>query len=117
MLILLKYAPIMAYLFAYKGYTYEKFKHLSEDNDYENKHLFRPIYENFDKVYNTFLFIQKYKDAREYLIALHYNRELRYYAEHPNKNIDEGSILNEFISRNISVIIRKLWSDTNKFNL
>lgn len=110
-----KYAPIMAYLFAYKGYTYEKFKHMSEENDYENKHLFKPIYENFDKVYNTFLFIQKYKDAREYLIALHYNRELRYYAEHPGEDIDEGSILNEFISRNISVIIRKLWSDTNKF--
>jgi hypothetical protein len=110
-----KYAPIMAYLFAYKGYTYEKFKHMSEETKFENKHIFKPIYENFDKVYNTFLFIQKYKDAREYLIALHYNRELRYYAENPKEAIDDNSILNVFISRNISVIVRKLWSDTNKF--
>lgn len=110
-----KYAPVMAYLFAYKGYTYEKFKHMSEGDFSEIKHIFKPIHENFDKVYNTFLFIKKHKDAREYLIALHYNRELRYYAENPKKEIEEGSILNVFISRNISVIIRKLWSDTNKF--
>ena len=110
-----KYAPVMAYLFAYKGYTYEKFKHLNEDILFQNKRMHKPICENRDKVYNTFLFIKKHKDAREYLIALHYNRELRYFAENPNAEIEADSILNEFISRNISVIIRKLWSDTNKF--
>lgn len=46
---------------------------------------------------------------------MHYNRELRYYAEHPNEVIESDSILNEFITRNIAVMIRKLWTDTNKF--
>lgn len=109
------YAPAMAYLFSYKGYTYERFKHLNRDSVLSERHTLKPICENDDKIYPTFLFIKKNKDAREYLIAIHYNRELRYYAEHPNETIEEDSILNEFISRNIAVMIRKLWSDTNKF--
>lgn len=110
-----EYAPAMAYLFSYKGYTYEKFKHLNESISLNNVYMYKSICENYDKVYNTFLFIKKHKDAREYLIALHYSRELRFYAEHPNIKIDDDSILNKFIDRNISIIIRKLWNDTNKF--
>lgn len=109
------YAPAMAYLFSYKGYTYERFKHIRDDNSIINSHIFREICSYYDKMYNTFLFIKKHKEAREYLIAIHYNRELRYYVEHPNEEIDSNSILNEFISRNIAVLIRKLWTDTNKF--
>lgn len=111
----IEYAPAIAYLFAYKGFTYEKFKYLHLDNIQKDRHTLEPIYDNSSKVYHTFLFIMKNKDAREYLIALHYNRELRYYAEHPTETIEEDSILNEFITRNIAVLIRKLWTDTNKF--
>ena len=110
-----KYAPVMAYLFSFKGYTYEKFKYLRGDSNINHSHMFKPICEHYDQMYHTFLFIKKHRDAREYLIALHYNRELRYYAEHPTEPIDSNSILNEFISRNIAVVIRKLWTDTNKF--
>lgn len=110
-----QYAPAMAYLFSFKGYTYEKFKYLRGDNAISHCHIFKQICENYDKMYHTFLFIKKHRDAREYLIALHYNRELRYYAEHPTESIESNSILNEFISRNIAVLIRKLWTDTNKF--
>lgn len=111
------YAPAIAYLFAYKGYTYEKFMRLHEDDEAEYRHVISPICENRDKIYATFLFVLKHVDAREFLIALHYNRELRYYAEHPHEEIAPISILNEFLSRNISVQIRKLWSDTNKFEI
>lgn len=110
-----EYAPAMAYLFAYKGYTYEKFKSLHLESIQGNRHILEPIFDNRQKVYKAFLFIMKKKDAREYLIALHYNREMRYYAEHPNEEIEEDSILNEFITRNIAVLIRKMWTDTNKF--
>lgn len=49
-------------------------------------------------------------------MALHYNRELRYYAENPEKAIAENSIINKLIPRNISIIIKKLWrNDQNKF--
>lgn len=99
----INYAPAMAFLFSYKGYTYEKFKKLFQLSSWEKK-----IEGKHDKIYDTFLFIKKQKDVREYLIALHYNRELRYYAENPNKEIEEGSILNEFITRNIAVQIRML---------
>lgn len=109
------YAPTMAYLFSYHGYTYEQFIHLAESKEMRNSHATKHICGNLDKIYDTFLFIKKQNDAREYLIALHYNRELRYYAEHQSEAIPEDSILNEFITRNISVLIRKLWSDTNKF--
>lgn len=109
------YAPTMAYLFSFKGYTYEKFEYLRGNSDINHGHIFKPICEHYDQMYHTFLFIKKHRDAREYLIALHYNRELRYYVEHPNETIDSNSILNEFISRNIAVLIRKLWTDTNKF--
>lgn len=111
----IEYAPAMAYLFAYKGYTYERFKRLHLDSLQENQHILGPICNNSQRVYHTFLFIMKNKDTREYLIALHYNRELRYYAEHPMESIDADSILNEFITRNIAILIRKLWTDTNKF--
>lgn len=111
----IEYAPAMAYLFAYKGYTYEKFKYLHRDNIRGDRHTLEPICDNSNKVYHTFLFIMKNKDAREYLIALHYNRELRYYSEHPTETIEEDSILNEFITRNIAVLVRKMWTDTNKF--
>lgn len=109
------YAPAMAFFFSYKGYTYEKFKHLQEDYTLREHHIFKLICENREKVYDAFLFIKKQTDASEYLIALHYNRELRYYAEHPGEPIEQGSILNDFIARNVAVLIRKLWSDTNKF--
>lgn len=109
------YAPAMAYLFSYKGYTYEKFKHLHQDSVLSDRHTLKPICKNDKKIYHTFLFIKKNRDAREYLIALHYNRELRYYAEHPNEKIEDDSILNEFITRNIALLVRKLWTDTNKF--
>lgn len=109
------YAPAMAFLFSFRGYTYEKFKNIRSDSSINSKHVFESINENDDKIYSTFLFIKKYKDARDYLIALHYNREIRYYTEHPFEEIDPDSILNEFISRNIAVLIRKQWKDTNKF--
>lgn len=109
------YAPAMAFLFSYRGYTYEQFKRLPENYVLKDTPMIKLICENHDKIYNAFVFIKKQNDAREYLIALHYNRELRYYAEHPNKAIAEDSILNEYITRNIAVLIRKLWSDTNKF--
>ena len=68
------------------------------------------------KIYKSFIFIKKYKDAREYLLALHYNRELRYFAENPKAEIPEDSIINRLIPRNISIIIKKLWrTDQNKF--
>lgn len=110
------YAPAMAFLFSYKGYTYERFKRIQEEEySLQGRHIFEPIRENYDKVYDAFLFIKKEKDASEYLIALHYNRELRYYAEHSEEEIAQDSILNDFMTRNIAVLIRKLWSDTNKF--
>lgn len=55
--------------------------------------LFVRICANEDKIYNTFMFIKKHLDFGEYLIALHYHRELRYYAEHPEENIADDSIL------------------------
>lgn len=109
------YAPAMAYYFSYKGYTYERFKHIHRDSVLSEHHTLKPICENDESIYPAFLFIKKNKDAREFLIAMHYNRELRYYAEHPNEVIESDSILNEFITRNIAVMIRKLWTDTNKF--
>ncbi|RKJ32183.1 hypothetical protein D7Y09_17365 [bacterium 1XD42-1] len=49
-------------------------------------------------------------------MALHYNRELRYFAENPKNEILEYSIINRLIPRNISIIIKKLWrTDQNKF--
>lgn len=49
-------------------------------------------------------------------MALHYNRELRYFAENPKLEIPENSIINKLIPRNISIIIKKLWrNDQNKF--
>lgn len=109
------YAPAMAYYYSYKGFTYEKFKYLQRDNALSERHELKLICQNDTKIYPAFLFIKKNKDAREFLIAMHYNRELRYYAENPNEVIDDESILNEFISRNIAVMIRKLWTDSNKF--
>ncbi len=111
------YAPAMAYYFSYKGFTYEKFMHIKRDNVLCERHELKLICENDNekKIYPAFLFIKKNKEAREFLIAMHYNRELRYYAEHPNEAIDVNSILNEFITHNIAVIIRNLWTDVNKF--
>lgn len=107
------YAPAMAYLFTYEGYTYEKFKAISPSTTvfWEQR-----ILEYAHKIYKTFIFIKKHKDAREYLLALHYNRELRYFAENPKIEIPEYSIINRLIPRNISIIIKKLWrTDQNKF--
>lgn len=104
------YAPAMAFLFTYKGYTYEKFKRLAPEGIWG-----RQINEHTDKIYDIFLYIKKQQDIREYLIALHYNRELRYYAENPTEEIEEESILNEFITHNIAILIRMLWNDFNKF--
>lgn len=107
------YAPAMAYLFTYEGYTYEKFKNISPSTP---NHWEQMILEYSKKVYKTFIFIKKHKDAREYLLALHYNRELRYFAENPKNEIPEKSIINKLIPRNISIIIKKLWrNDQNKF--
>ena len=103
----------MSYLFTYEGYTYEKFKAISPSttNYWEQR-----ILEYSHKIYKTFIFIKKHKDAREYLLALHYNRELRYFAENPKIVIPENSIINRLIPRNISIIIKKLWkTDQNKF--
>lgn len=109
------YAPAMAFLFTYQGYTYERFKNLHDENQLGAKHSLKLIFENQDKIYNAFMFIKKHRDSREYLTALHYHRELRYYAENPDVKIEDDSILNEFITRNIAVEIRKMWTDTNKF--
>jgi hypothetical protein len=112
-----KYAPTMAYLFSYRGYTYEKFIRIGQNQDYPatGTHTLKSIVDNQNKIYDAFLFIKKEKDAREYLIALHYNHELQYYADHPQDSIEDDSILNEFIARDIAVLIRKLWTDMNKF--
>lgn len=107
------YAPAMAYLFSYEGYTYETFKNipLNSTNYFEKK-----IAEYSTQIYSAFVFIKKHKDAREYLIALHYNRSLRYFAENPKEEIPRDAILNKIISRNISLIIKMQWrSDQNKF--
>lgn len=107
------YAPAMAYLFTYEGYTYERFKAIPPGTSvyWEQK-----ILEYSNKIYKTFIFIKKHKDAREYLLALHYNRELRYFAENPKMEIPGNSIINKLIPRNISIIIKKLWrNDQNKF--
>lgn len=107
------YAPAMAYMFSFKGFTYERFKKIPPNSEdyWQNR-----IAEYSDKVYDAFIFIKKNQDIREYLIAMHYNRELRYYAENPEIPVSEASILNEFISRNIAIISRKMWkSDPNKF--
>lgn len=107
------YAPAMAYLFTYEGYTYERFKAISPST---TVYWERQILAYSHKIYKTFIFIKKHKDAREYLLALHYNRELRYFAENPKAEIPEYSIINKLIPRNISIIIKKLWrTDQNKF--
>lgn len=107
------YAPAMAYLFTYEGYTYEKFKTISPNT---SSYWEQKILEYSNKIYKTFIFIKKHKDAREYLLALHYNRELRYFAENPKSEISENTIINKLIPRNISIIINRLWrNDQNKF--
>ncbi len=111
----INYAPAMAYLFSYCGFTYERFKQIGHSDLPNERHILDPIRSNQDKVYNAFLFIKKNRDAREYLVALHYNRELRYYAENPDIPISNTSILNQFISRDTAVLIRKMWTDVNKF--
>ena len=107
------YAPAMAYLFTYEGYTYERFKAISTST---TNYWERKIVQYSGKIYKAFIFIKKHKDAREYLLALHYNRELRFFAENSKISILENSIINRLIPRNISIIIRKLWrTDQNKF--
>lgn len=110
-----EYAPAMAYLFAYKGYTYERFEHIKDDPQLKKQHEMKLICDHQEDIYKAFMFIKKHTDSRDYLIARHYHRELRYYTEHPDEKIHKDSILNEFISRNVSVIIRKMWKDPNKF--
>jgi hypothetical protein len=107
----------MAYLFSFRGYTYEKFMqiYIKQDSLETGNHILKSIFENQEKIFNAFLFIKKERDSREYLIALHYNRELQYYADHPQYPIADDSILNEFIARDIAILIRKLWTDMNKF--
>lgn len=109
------YAPAMAFLFSYQGYTYERFRKLRNDSSLCERHDMKLICENEDKIYNAFMFIKKHQDAREYLTALYYHRELRFYTEQPLQRISDDSILNEYITRNIAVLIRKMWVDTNKF--
>lgn len=107
------FAPAMAYFYTYEGYTYERFKTISPSTTI---HWEQKILQHSNKIYKTFIFIKKHKDAREYLLALHYNRELRYFAENPKIEIPEKSIINKMISRNISIIIKKMWrNDQNKF--
>lgn len=109
------YAPAMAFLFSYQGYTYERFRQLRDNNELRERHDMKLICDNQDKIYNAFMFIKKHQDAREYLTAMYYHRELRFYAENPQIKIENDSILNEFITRNVAVLIRKMWIDTNKF--
>mgnify|MGYP007012697648 FL=1 len=52
------YAPTMAYLFSYKGYTYEKFKRLQGERSIEKIYTIQPINEHYDQIYHTFLFIK-----------------------------------------------------------
>ena len=107
------YAPAMAYLFSYKGFTYERFRKIPLNSE---DHWYNEIAKYSGSVYDAFIFIKKNQDIREYLIAMHYNRELRYYAENPEIPISESSILNEFIPRNVAVLSRRMWkSDPNKF--
>ena len=107
-----EYAAPMAFLFSYKGYTYEKFKLMAKTGVTQP---IQAIYEDNRKIYNTFRFIKKHRDARAYLVALQYNRELRYYAENSRSVIEEESILNEFLSRDIALFVRLIWQDTNEF--
>ena len=109
------YAPAMAYLFSRRRYTYEQFIKIKDDVKLRNQHPTDLIAANQDKIYNAFMFITKHQDSREYLVALHYHRELRYYTEHPDEKIPISAILNDHIPRPIAVLIRKGWSDTNKF--
>lgn len=109
------YAPAMAYLFAFHGFTYEKFMNIKNEKYPIGEHIRTQIKDNHSKIYRTFMFIKKHRDSREYLIALHYHKEMRYYAEHQEENISSTSILQEFITRNVAVEIRKMWTDTNKF--
>ena len=109
------YAPAMAYLFSRRRYTYEKFIKIKETPALCNAHPTDMIAVNQDNIYNAFMFIAKHEDACDYLVALHYHRELRYYTEHPEEAVPSGSILNDFINRPIAVMIRKNCKDTNKF--
>lgn len=108
-----QYAPAMAFLFSCKGFTYERFRLIPRNaEDFWE----RQIAAHSDKVYEAFLFIKKNQDIREYLIAMHYNRELRFYAEKPEIPVSEMSILHELIGHNVAHLSRRMWkSDPNKF--
>ena len=54
------YAPAMAYLFTYEGYTYEKFKSISPAT---TVYWERKILEYPHKIYKTFIIIKNHKDA------------------------------------------------------
>ena len=112
----LKYVPIMAYLFSYKGCTYQQFEEIANKINRFNlpEYLQKPLVDNSDKIYDSFIFIKKRSDVRNYLMALHYNQELMYYTENPDKRISSHSILHQFIYRDTAVMIRKLWTDPNK---
>ena len=111
-----KYAPPMAYLFGYMGYTFERFMQIAKTSDDPSlpRHIVHAISEHRDQIYKAFIFLKKRSDVCNYLIALHYNSELRFYTENPQKQIHISSVLNQFIYRDIAVIIRKLWTDPNK---
>lgn len=84
-----------AYLLAFRGYTYQ---YILNDNTMK------------DLTYGDFLKIRNNPEVTKFLIARHYLQELKYYA-FCDEGIDEESILNCFISRDISVIIRLLIED------
>lgn len=84
-----------AYLLAFRGYTYQ---YILNDNTMK------------ELTYGDFLKIRNNPEVTKFLIARHYLQELKYYA-FCDESIDEESILNCFISRDISVIIRLLIED------
>ncbi len=108
------FAPDIAYLFSYRGYTYEHLARIETDESIA-AHISNRITSHHDGLYNAFRLVNKNKDVRDYLVALHYNREMRYYVENPNIEINKKSILNDFITNDVVVYINNQWSDSNKF--
>ena len=111
----IQYAPAMAYLFSYCGYTYEQFIRIKYDDMLRNLHPTNKIAAYQSEIYKAFMFITKHDESREYLIALHYHRELQYYTEHLDESVTDFSILHQNIDRPIAFLVRRNWTDADKF--
>ena len=111
----IQYAPAMAYLFSYCGYTYEQFIRIKYDDMLRNLHPTNNIAAYQSEIYKAFMFITKHDESREYLIALHYHRELQYYTEHLDESVTDFSILHQNIDRPIAFLVRRNWTDADKF--